>query len=452
MLLTALLTLAAAQEPAVAQVPGEYLKPLLDFSRLTGPPSAGESTVVRRGTTAAAGELVLEQAGAGVLARIWTPAARGKLEFRFGGAEEPGLVLDLEDPASHPSFGGPLVQRLDGALDLQVPIPFSDGLRVTATAAGLAYRCELRTGLAAEEMEDADSDFWQRHAGSYELVDGMLERGEFLVQPRLRTTSMGRVRTNSRITGQVKGSGLVHGFRIEVVNADELDLGRLLRGVRLRIKTDDKVTLNLPLGDYFAASSALPAGPSHLLRVVHEEHRGVTFDSFLPIPFGEEVRVVLLNESFEVPLLRLHVYYAQVDPGPWRLHGAWQLQEDRSGAFDCLLLDADGPGKLLAAAVALRGEGFTGAVDPSGFFGLPPGELRARRGPFGGVGIGNGWTSFDRSLVGAQPAFEDSLRLELPLDLGEREVDLATLALWYAPAEAEHRMGPLPGAPERALR
>ena len=452
MLLTALLLTAVLQDPGPASAPGQHLKALIDFSALCRPAAEGEGLEVFSGRTAAAGADLFRLDGAGVIRRIWLPRASGELRFYFGGAQEPALRLDLADPGALPAFAGRLVSRAGGSLDSLVPVPFADGVRVSCSEAGLDFRVEVQTAAGPEGLAPADAGFWSRQAEAYDLVSGMLGRGEFLLQPRRRTTTIGRVQTNSQISGQIRGRGTVHRFRLEITNAADLDLDQLYRGLRLRVIADKERQVDVPLGDFFGASSALPAGASHLTRVSYDPGQGLVLESYLPLPFSDGIRVEVHNEAFEVPLCRFNLYWSDADLGPWRLHSGWKLERGLQGATSHRLLDADGPGRLIGAGVAIKGGGFGGAVDPSGFFGLPPGELVPGRRPFQGVGSGNGWVSFDRLLPGAGIPFDGPFQFDLPLELGSEPVDVASIVWWYAPAGAGHRLGELPDAPERSLR
>ena len=450
MQLTALLLALLPQDPAGAAQPSEVLEPLTDFSVLSQPAPAGAALRVFQGRTTAPGAELLRLDGPAVVRRIWLPRAEGTLAFHFGGANEPALVLD--PAAAGAPFAGQLVRRPGGAFDSLLPVPVPAGGRVTASAAGLDYRIEVELRSSADGLELPDGGYWQRQGEAYGLASDMIERGEFLLQPRQRTTTMGRIRTNSRISSTIRRAGTVHGVRLQVTNAADLDLEQLFRGLRLRISADKATQVDVPLGDFFGASSALPAGSSHLLRATYDPKDGLILESFLPMPFSDGIKLVVLNESFEVPLCRLYLYWSEAEPGPWRLHAAWNRVAGAQGDFRCRLLEADGPGRLLGAGVALKGEGYTGAVDPSGYFGLAAGPLTPGRTAFQGVGQGNGWTSFDRLMPGGGYVFEDSLVFELPLQLGEQPVDLATIAWWYGPAEAGHGFGELPDTVDRALR
>ncbi len=446
MLLAALLLAAVPQAPA----DGSFLDPLLRFER-TGQPAAPRAVHVNHGTSRAAGEELLAVPGDGLLTRVWLPVAGPGVEILLGGGEEADLVLDAETVARMAAFAGPLVRVEGGALDFQVPVPFTGGLRVRALAAGQDFRVEARAA-GETPLPEVDADFWEAQRENYQLVGDLLTSGEFLLQPRERASSFGRIKTNTRLTGQIRRSGVIHAFRLEILNADELDLAELFRGVRLRIRTDKQLLVDVPLGAWFLADTGQPAGRAHLLRSTYDSRDGLKLDSFLPIPFADGAQVVLLNETSEIPLCRLHLYFSSGEAPDWRLHAAWTLNEGVSGSYPALLLDADGPGELLGAAVSVRSESLTGSVDPSGFFGLPPGPLEPFRTPLQGVGRAQGWTFLDRLMPASPVPLGEALRFELPLELGPESTDVATMAWWYAPVSAEHRLGPTPDALARQPR
>lgn len=450
----------APQDPPAPspQAAAEFLAALTRAERLGEPPARPGRIHVARGATRAGDELLAEIAGHGSLTRIWLPEPHGSLSFFVGGAAEPVLVLDLADPAAAaPAFGDALVERPAGAFDSRVPLPFRDGLRVVASAAGLRYRLEFHLRDDSDLPAAPDAAFWQDHAESLRLAGRLLREGQYLVQPRKRTTSTALLPTNQPMLSRIDGEGVVLGFQIDLLNLDEIDPALVLRGLRMQVRTDGTELIDLPLADFFALGcDAAPPAQSHLLRAWTDVNTGMHLSSALPMPFSGKFMLTLANESLQRPQVRITTYFALGDAGPWRLHAAWRrLREVEApdGVVTLRLADADGPGRLLGVAVNLRApEGVDAAIDESGFFGLPPGPLAPRRGAFSGTSAGDGWVSFDRLLVESAWLFDDRIVLDLPLRLGEGSHELAVTAWWYAPAAAGHAFGPLPDPLERALK
>ncbi|RMH03156.1 MAG: DUF2961 domain-containing protein [Planctomycetota bacterium] len=443
----------AAQEPAAAQEsasvrPGSWLDPLFHFPRWCEQPTAGSSYEVVAGEVGADG-LLADLEGPGVLRRIWLPRARGSLALAVED-REPFLVLDLAGELPEP-FQGPLVRRQGGAFESLVPVPFDRRLRLSGPA-GLSFRLEIERRPEADGLVSPEVGLRPAQLEHYRLASDLIETGEFLVQPRRRTSAFGRIRTNSRLTASINRAGTVLGWRLEITNYQDLDPVELLRGLRLRVAADRQVQIDVPAGDFLGASCALPTGAGHLLRLVEEPGIGLVLSSNLPMPFADSIRVIFINESLQVPLCRLYLYFTEEVLSPWRLHAAWQLHRDLSGRCRVRVADLDGPGRLIGAAVALRRTGFDGGLDPTGFFGLPPGPVVAFAAPFTTVTVGNGWTGLARLLPGTGVPFAENHVLEIPLEIGAEEVDAASLCWWYAPADAGHRHGELPDPTDRALR
>ena len=113
-------------------------------------------------------------------------------------------------------------------------------------------------------------------------------------------------------------------------------------------------SISVPAMDYFGVAMGRPAPMSSALTSVQE---GRGFNSYVPIPFGEHVKITFTNGSAQP----IHLYY-QVDftlealaPDTGRLHATFRRENPTVLKRDFVIQDdLRGPGRFLGCVVGIR--------------------------------------------------------------------------------------------------
>ncbi len=113
-------------------------------------------------------------------------------------------------------------------------------------------------------------------------------------------------------------------------------------------------SISVPALDYFGVAMGRPAPFSSALASMQE---GRGFNSYIPIPFGEHVKITFTNGSAQ----SIHLYY-QVDftleplaPDTGRLHATFRRENPTTLQQDFVIADGlRGPGRFLGCVVGIR--------------------------------------------------------------------------------------------------
>jgi hypothetical protein len=132
----------------------------------------------------------------------------------------------------------------------------------------------------------------------------------------------------------------------------------------------DEPSVSVPCADFFGAPHGRPVSFSSALASI-QEARG--FNSFVPMAFGDRVRVELVNGSASPMML-----YYQIDftlgetPGAGRLHATFRRENPTTLRRDFVIEDGlRGPGRFLGCVVGVR------PIDPGTWYG--EGEVKVYR-------------------------------------------------------------------------
>lgn len=129
-----------------------------------------------------------------------------------------------------------------------------------------------------------------------------------------------------------------------------------LRSFTLEVFYDgsDSPSISVPLPDFFGAGLGRPRAYSSVLQSIQE---GRGFNSWIPMPFREHLRVELANGSPR----RTELYYqfdlvlGPVDPDDGVLHASFRRENPTTMARDFVIADGfTGPGRFLGCNVGVR--------------------------------------------------------------------------------------------------
>lgn len=146
----------------------------------------------------------------------------------------------------------------------------------------------------------------------------------------------------------------------------------VMRSTYLEVFYDDldEPSISVPCLDFFGAPHGRPAAYASALTSTHE---GGSFVTYLPLPFGERMRMELVNGGDRRTRVRYQVDYtidAVFDTG--RLHATFRRQNPTSlGADFVVATGLRGPGRFVGCVLGIR------PVDPGFWYG--EGEVKIYR-------------------------------------------------------------------------
>jgi len=436
--------------------------------------------------------------GPGSIVRTWSADPKGTLRFYLDGAEQPTWEVDFAALTSGklPPFLAPLAGVCARGHNCHLPFPFARHLLVTCDERRFYYQVNVRLwekGTAVASFAPGDLD---RHRPQIDRVrteldgtrpdvgkgtpanpsgDGLrLGRVEFT--PATPTTYP----ATTLVVVDHAGPAVVRQWAVRPVLPlphGSISARDLLRTQTVVISVDGHETVRVPFADFFAAAPDLR--PHHGLAV--SVAGDGTCTCRWPIPARAHVRIAL--EIPERPLATsgcafgARVEARKLPEAALTLHASWHLRKDiRTRPFsDHLVLDAQGPGRLVGCALCVRnpvkawwGEGdekffVDGEAFPSTFgtgtedyFGYAWCSTETFTHPYHAQvqcdGPSNaGYTSVCRWQLNDAVPFHRSLRFDLEVWHWNEKctVDYATTAFWYGRPDAASGLPPLPPPPDR---
>jgi hypothetical protein len=310
-------------------------------------------------------QVVLEEAGAGAIARVWMTSALGttlaldpnvRLRVRLDGGDRPVVDLPLVSLFAGRTlpFVPPLVsdeQRSSGGFVSYVPIPYRRGCKVSLVGAierplwfqftlhrlrdadGVkTFRGDEDLSGLARLLERAGPDPWDEAAGTLEQRRLTLDPGQ------------------DEVLRHYDGPGTLTALRLRAAPAEWATL-------RLRLFFDGQIRADLPLEDFFGASPA-PGVRSTLVGV---DDGGLLY-SWFPMPFAASATVRLYNAGPASVPVWYETRRRVGAPAPGSLPFSVQARREDASAIgtDLRLALARGQGRWVGLFLDLQSVGFDG--------------------------------------------------------------------------------------------
>lgn len=417
--------------------------------------------------------VLVDVAGPGCIARIWSANPTGTLHFDLDG--ERVWSVDFAALCSGQSEGvpEPLAGMRSRGGNCYLPIAFGKSLVVSATAADLYYAVDVVRWPAGQRVQTFQPAQLRDHAAAVQALASAFPSAE----PPLRTqlfAAAGAVRTE--VT--VPPGRLVRLVRLSLpADVAAADRREIARHSVLVVHCGFEQTVRVPLADFFAGGPEWSPHPGRALAI-----RGdVAFCAWpMPMPRGGRLEIQCdpdygeLSPRFDV---------VETEPltaaDPLLFRASYHLAKaQRTRPFgDHLVLDAKGQGRFVGCTLTVRnpsqiwwgegdekftvdGEAFpswfgTGTEDYFGYAWCDPTPFTA---PFHAQvacqGPRNfGFTTLHRSHVLDSVPFESSFRFELERWhwVEDAAIDYATVAYWYGAPGATSGLPEVPSAAEREL-
>ncbi len=215
--------------------------------------------------------VMMDAAGPGAVARIWSANPGGTLRIYLDGAEKPVLAARMDALLGGRVEGipSPLAGVRGLGWNLYFPIPYAKHCKITSDSGNFYYHVGYRTYPAGTKVVTFSMDQLPP------LARKINELADRLNSPRLgggppadrqrsamkAKVDAGRTETLAELTGG--GAICELHFDVKELNA------RALREVILKITFDGQKTVEVPLGDFFGSApgvnpyAALPLGMTH---------------------------------------------------------------------------------------------------------------------------------------------------------------------------------------------
>lgn len=494
--------LAAASASAQPLSQADLLKRMVDLDRLTVAPAAGETSALfsswdRRQQTVEQGrysqwaadndagqfirqdadgwDVWMDQAGPGVITRIWTTKPTGRVQVVIDGRAVVECTLeDLFNGATAP-LGEPFsyVVAPSGAAVSCFPMGFSRSCVIRSKDFSGAYQVDcslLAQGMQvapfSTELDEAGLEALRETAAV--LRDGLSERQVVGSRRVMPVSNQDELAAGASLVEEFNEPGTVRALYVALTDRREPREAWALRQVLIRITFDGAAepAVEAPLCDFFGAGferspvAGLALGTDRWTNMpgVHPTESWFMY-CFFPMPFAREMKLELVNLSGQPIGL---MYYLRIERGAppadrLRFHARYR-REPSSRNFDYPLVETTGPGRIVGCVLnvdsprlgwwgagdhkvwidggtfpAMLGTGtpdYFGAARPLSVFRRPHHGV-SMTGPFGRQSL---WRLHLLDSV----CFQKSAKLAIEnLQPGDAvDADYSSVAFWYAPADA----------------
>jgi hypothetical protein len=179
-----------------------------------------------------------------------------------------------------------------------------------------------------------------------------------------------RVRAGERVVlADIEGPGVVRHVWMTIPPAPP----EHMRSIVLEVFYDGAVepSLSVPALDFFGLPHGRPVAYASALTAAQE---GRGFNSYVPMPFEDRIRIELLNGGSRSTILYYQVDYTlqPLAPGAGRLHATFRRDNPTVMREDFVIADGlAGPGRFLGCIVGVR------VIDPGDWYG--EGEVKVYR-------------------------------------------------------------------------
>lgn len=420
--------------------------------------------------------VMVDVAGPGCLARLWSANPKGMLFFDVDGQRiwsvdfaelcRGGLAAAPEPLAGMYARGG----------NLYLPVTFQDHLRVSSDQGDLYYLADIALLPPGEEVAKFSVEVAAAEALARTLTRG---RGGTRIGVTKRATDVQCSTKSGAAPAQVDAGRVLESFSVEVrcPSGQAEALGEVLRNVVLAIRCGKEETVRVPLCDFFAGGTGWTAWSGYLMGI--EPDGGAYCHWPMPMPSGGQVelRVVGPMRGVEVSLSG---HTKPLDQGlgePLLFRANYhQVKQQATRPFsDHVVLAASGRGRFVGCSLLVRnpsriwwgegdekfyvdGEAFpswfgTGTEDYFGYAWCDPtpfaAPLHAQVQCDGPMNFG--FTQLHRSHMLDCVPFQESFRFDLERWhwVPDIKVDYATVAYWYGAAGATSGLPELPAPEDR---
>jgi hypothetical protein len=364
--------LCPAASRAQAPVPPDSLLRLADLDGLplltpevtcrqfasTDPSGGGEDHghfLRREGTTA----VLAEMEGPGVIVRLWSANAQGRLRVFLDDEQEPRIDGPFQDlfTGKMPPFCEPIATHKSGGWISYFPIAYQKSCRVEVTELEhpeeLYYQCQYLTYPASTPMRTFTAELPQHE---HIALGTVLQAWRNPARLPRQTAGMRELSATLEITpGQDRvvdweGPATLVDLNMTLAQVD----ADSLRGLLLEIATDAGApTIRVPLGDFFAVGFG-PTDTSGLLL----GWRGNTGYCHMPLPFRKSMRLRVRNTTAQMQKIDIEALGMPGEPAATAgtLHAEFR-STDRVGDELYEFASIRGPGKYVGITQAMQGVG-----------------------------------------------------------------------------------------------
>lgn len=403
--------------------------------------------------------VMMDAAGPGAIVRIWSANPEGVMRIYLDGSTTPvveGTMADLLG-GRFPGLPKPISGEYSKGWNLYLPIPYAKSCKVTSDKGGFYYHVNYRTYPAGTAVESFAS-------GTLAALDPALTRlATRLAAPRGNDSDLGgetapfdvRVPAGESFSQKLDGPMAI---TRTVVKVSAANLEAALRGLVLRIRFDDELCVEAPLGDFHGSGPGINAFSTLPLGMNKD---GEMYCHWY-MPFRESAVIELVNLGKEEVTLAGEVALAQYNwtDASMHFHAKWRAQFDvpTRPMIDWNYLTAKGAGVFAGVSftidnpvrawwgegdekIYVDGESFpshfgTGTEDYYGYaWCWPEPFTHAYHAQPRCDGPGNfGRTSVNRFDIIDRIPFGSSLKFDMELwHWHERsKVNMAVTAYWYA--------------------
>ncbi len=415
--------------------------------------------------------VMVDVAGPGCVARIWSANPQGTLHFDIDGARVWSVDFALLCSGLLEGVPEPLAGVRARGANCYLPLPFGKSLVVSCTSGETYYAFDVVQWPAGQAVQSFTPALLAAHAGT--------------IRERCQALPLAGPVWTSDVGLRARREGIDRGRVVRALHVDfpaglsAEKRSELARACLLVIRCGAEETVRVPLADFFAASHGWEPHNTRFLGVAGASG----FCTFpMPMPDGGSIRIDTKQAvGDELPYLGMvftEPLPASAEP-PLLFRASYHLVKGtKTRPFtDHLVLDAKGKGRFVGCSLLVRnpsriwwgegdekftvdGEAFpswfgTGTEDYFGYAWCDPTPFAAAfhaqiecQGPHN-----FGFTQLHRTHVLDSVPFQQSFRFDLERWhwVQDTTIDYATVAYWYGALGATSGLPPVPKAADREL-
>lgn len=413
--------------------------------------------------------VMVDAAGPGCVARIWSANPSGTLHFDVDGQRVWSVDFALLCSGRHDGIPEPLAGVRAKGANCYLPIPFAESLVVSCTAGDCYYAFDVVQFAAGTRVVPFASDQLAGHRDAIAHAAAALDR---------RDWGGGRHATGSLPYGVPAGTVVV-GFELFAADGVPREaLASVFARSRLVVTCGGETTIDVPVLDFFAGGPSWTPWRGLALEVTPDGRARCR----LPMPFPQPGTIDVITEGgrggIELECVA-GLRGAELPADALRFRASYHLAKGipTRPFSDHLVLDAGGSGRFVGCSLLVRnptriwwgegdekftvdGEAFpswfgTGTEDYFGYAWCDPTPFQSPlHAQIACQGPSNfGFTQLHRLHVLDSVPFQRSFRFDLEVWhwVEDCRVDYATVAYWYGASGAASGLPPVPPAAERAL-
>jgi hypothetical protein len=275
--------------------------------------------------------VMMDVEGPGAIVRIWSANPDGVLRIYIDGAEKPALEAPMKEilGGKYAGLPKPIAGERSRGWNLYLPIPYAKHCKVTSDKGKFYYHVNYRTWPAGTKVVSFDAGQITTHEAALRELSGRLAvPGDAAAPPagvEAKPFDASVAPGASAVLASFSGPKAIRTIQFQWAPTGDCD-EPALRAAILSIAFDGEISVETPLGDFFASAPGINPFESLPFSVGKDGRMECRW--VMPFKQSAEVKVRNLGKT-AVPLKGLVAAapYAWT-PATMRFHAKWRIEHD----------------------------------------------------------------------------------------------------------------------------